>query len=517
MVRLMDTSVIYIFKFLFGSGMQHLIAGLQSLNLSATMIVIIGILFVSIPVVGLTLYWLTWRVSSLKPMSLSLKQIAFSLLAIGGLLFLADIIAQPFLNRSIYSKYHKALPLGTTFLTPDAMRISLPVTFAPFRSESKTVKNIPDVCIEKKPNIYFFVIETLRKDFLDTKTAPHLVQFEKENISLGASFSNANSTHLSWFAIFHSNLPFYWTSARDTWSQGSIPLRYLKKLGYKIHVKSAADLRYYNMDKLIFGAEKEAIDDFEEFGNLDPCHRDALAFSSLKKAVLENEREGHVYLVFLDSTHSEYSFPKDFPLSFEPIAKEIDYLTIGPKSPELEAVKNRYRNAIHYIDHLFGQFFAFMKEQNRDANAIMAITGDHGEEFFEDGALFHGTHLNKYQTFVPIFMKFPEEKYKIQTQSITHLDLFPTILHYLTGQMDFLSLFDGQSIFDPNHWPYRICVSQNGPDTPLEFAIEKNDFKLHARFISNSKLEVVHLNGPLGAEAFAPFQGAPKEVLSEKM
>src|SRR5207244_4463079 len=127
---------------------------------------------------------------------------------------MVDVIAQPFLNRSVYSKYHKALPLGTTFLTPDAMRISLPVTFAPFRDEGKTVKNIPDVAIEKKPNIYFFVIETLRKDFLDEKTAPHLVQFEKENISLKNSYSNANATMLSWFAIFHSNLPFYWTAGR---------------------------------------------------------------------------------------------------------------------------------------------------------------------------------------------------------------------------------------------------------------------------------------------------------------
>jgi hypothetical protein len=88
---------------------------------------------------------------------------------------------------------------------------------------------------------------------------------------------------------------------------------------------------------------------------------------------------------------------------------------------------------------------------------------------------------------------------KPSLQEATHLDLFPSILHSLTGQSDFSALFDGQSIFASNRWPYRIAVLHNGPDTPCEFTIQGKGKKLHLRFLPNeniytqSNLEIVDI------------------------
>lgn len=495
MVRVMGGSIFYIYKFFFGSGIEHLIASFQALNLNPTMILIAFANMFIIPIIGIIFYLLTHKLSRKKPLYVSLSQIVITIGITGTVLFILDLLVFPGMKRELYAKYQKTLPLGTTFLPPNPEHFCLNAPLPSFRNEEKTHALLPDVKLQHLPNIYLFVIETFRKDFLNV--APNLTEFAQKHIGFSKSYANANCTHLSWFAIFHADFPFYWSQIRDSWTQGSIPLQMLKKMGYEISVFSSADLRFFGMDKIMFGAERQLADSVEDYSSdwsLQPCDRDALCFANLEKKL---KPQGQVYLIFLDSTHSEYSFPKDFPIKYEPISKEIDYLTIGPNSPEIELIKNRYRNAIHYVDSNFGKFFTILKEKRLYDDAIIAITGDHGEEFFEEGALFHGIHMNEYTTAVPLCLKLPTNDWTPQTELATHIDLFPSILHYLTKQNDFSALFDGKSIFSLERAPFRIVVQQNGADIPYEFLLEKPDLKLKARFVEPALLEILELEGSL--------------------
>ncbi len=61
---------------------------------------------------------------------------------------------------------------------------------------------------------------------------------------------------------------------RDQWKHGSVPLQILKDLGYKIRIYSSADLRYFNMDELLFGQDRQLIDQIEEYAQnrlIEPC------------------------------------------------------------------------------------------------------------------------------------------------------------------------------------------------------------------------------------------------------
>lgn len=427
------------------------------------------------------------------------------------------------------------MPLGATLLVPSPQCIRLTHPIALPRDEKETRRLMPTLTASKRPNIYFFVIETLRRDFLDENTAPHLTSFARENIDFQSSFANANWTPLSWFAIFHSDYPYNWASMRDTWKEGSIPLALFKQLGYKIRVYSSADLRYFDMDKTMFGEKRGLVDKIEEHHfnrSIEPCDRDALCIDSFERDIQKKHgKEGNLYIFFFDATHSEYSFPKDFPLKFLPIAKQIDYLTITQK--EIEPVKNRYRNSINFIDSLMGRFFNLLKREGLYQSSVIAITGDHGEEFYEEGALFHGTHLNRYQTEVPIFCRFPGKK--VASTDATHIDLFPSLLHHVTGVAEYPDLFDGRSIFAKNRSPYRVAVLQNGPDTPVEFSIEKGVEKIQVRFLrprdiySQTLLEITDLkidpaSSHLSLEeqlkitfpgAFKPLLGSPEEISSK--
>ncbi len=497
LLRVLDVSFTFIFTFFLSKGIDNILATFQALRLNSTMVIASLSIIFSIPLTGLFIYWATSKLTRKKPLHLSLPKILIGIGSIATLLLLIDLMAYPHWDRLFYRNHQKRLPFGSTFFSPSPNRIQLSQKPSLSRKEPES---LPSLTAHSLPNIYFFVIETLRRDFITEEIAPHLTQFEKENIQFIDSYSNANCTQLSWFSLFHSDFPFYWTQMKEEWQYGSLPLRLLKNLGYKIHVYTSANLDYFGMDPLLFGRKTRLPDKLKDFfplESLESCAKDALVIQNFKEDI-ENYPEGNLFIFFLDSTHSEYSFPADFPLKFEPIAREIEYLTITRGSKELEGIKNRYRNSIHYIDHLMGNFFEIVKKKNLYDQGIFVITGDHGEEFFEEGSLFHGTHLNEYQLSVPIYLKFPSDSLAFVKEA-THIDLFPTILHYLTGRGDFSEFFDGESLLKEKQWPYRIAVLQNGPNIPSEFSLQQGKKQMRAKFISSeidTALEVIDLQIP---------------------
>ena len=494
MVRLLDVSLSYFFKFCFGCGLDHFRVVFKAMNMNSLMmgLIIASILFV--PVAGIAVYWATHKVSSKKPWYLSQKQIFTAAGMTALLLLLLDVVARPYLTCDTHNHYSKTLPLGATFLSPTPRCIALPAPIQPPRNEEAIQLALAEHSFapEKLPNIYLFVIETLRSDFIDANTAPNMSAFRAKHLTPHLTFSNANTTHLSWFSIFHSTFPFQWTHMRDHWERGSAPLQLLKKMGYKICVYAAADLSYFNMDQIIFGKNRQLADSFTDFSALraDPSVRDAKTVNALMNDLSSSAGEGALYLVFLDSTHSEYSSPEGMR-PFQPAATSIDYLAISKSDRDLDLLKNRYRNAIHWVDHLIGHFFECLEENDLYESSLIALTGDHGEEFFEEGALFHGTHLNDWQTKVPLYYKFPGALPGPTPEISTHLDLFPTLLHFLTGNPSWSAFCDGQSLFADHRWPYVLSVQHNGPDVPYEFSLTDGDTRMQARFLNPPRIHSV--------------------------
>ncbi len=205
----MDVSISYLFKFLFGEA-STIFTALSACNMNLGMLAIIMISFFSIPFIGLLLYWGTNRIARLNPWNLSPNQIFIALIATGGSLFFLELLAHPYLDRWIYNKHHKNLPFGGIFLEPSPQCISLSSPIALPRDEKETRKRIPSLTAASHPNLYLFVIETLRRDFINCRTAPHMMAFAEENMDFSSSFSNSNWTAASWFAIFHSDFPYNW-------------------------------------------------------------------------------------------------------------------------------------------------------------------------------------------------------------------------------------------------------------------------------------------------------------------
>ena len=243
------------------------------------------------------------------------------------------------------------------------------------------------------------------------------------------------------------------------------------------------------MDKLIFGEANDLADEivsFEDEESEIPHKRDKFVVDKLLHEMKKGEGSGgRVFIVFLDSTHLDYSWPEGEAVQFEPYKKKINYLKAAFTNQGLERIKNRYRNSLYYVDSLFGKFVHTLSTCPGGEEAVVVITGDQGEEFYEQGHLFHASSLSHPQTHVPLYYKFGKMGPFVEQREhgmSCHMDIFPTLFHYLFKRDVGREFCQGQSIFKEQRWPYTVTARFNASRSPCEFCIHNGKQKLTASF-----------------------------------
>ena len=449
LIRFMDLSVWNALDFILEETWENFIEMLRMSGIPLGLWLVLAPLALMLPLIGVALYHFGERFNRLHFAPKRLLQ-GLCIVPIG--LFTLGAVCVTDVDPKRHQAYSRALPFKRTFFEPMLQSLSLnePV-LEPMREPSV----IPKFEAAHKPNIYLFVIESLRVDDVNPQTAPHLAPMCQKAIAGG------NGTQISWYSIFHANNPLTWSSyAKQKPTQGALPLRLLKEMGYEIHCHTAANLRYYKMDELIFGKNAHLIDHLHSFPHKveKPAWiSDHLAMKSLEEHLAQN---GNVHIIFLDSTHFYYSWDPAFDPPFKSYAAEKDLSA-------LPLVRNRYRNSVAYVDHLIGDFFKTLKARDLYEDAVIAVTGDHGEEFYEEGNLFHASNLSPMQCEVPLFFKLGKEHLP-KKDLISHLDIMPTLIDYVSGERH--KFWDGYSLFDTHRPKRAVTARYNAGRNPAEFA-----------------------------------------------
>jgi hypothetical protein len=491
--RVLDLSIFEAFRvFVLDETWENFIYLLDATGLSLLTWALIAFGIVAVPFLGYFLYHSTNYIAQKKPLLLPREWIFQAFLCIPCALFLWDFSASNVIHPDSYAAFIKSLPWKVTFFHPQNVLITPKAPLRTPLSEAALTEAIEkeQTTLTKKPNIYLFVIESLREDCITPEGAPNLYQFKNEYTRFDLSLSNGNGSHLSWFSIFHSQFPYLWSQLQKmNWKMGSPPLKLLKKWGYQIRLYTSAQLAYYGMENLLFGDNSHLLDSNQSFHHRAPllaCDTDRAAVAKLKKDLTENPelQEGQLFIVFLDGTHFDYSWPKEWEPRFKPYAKEFAYFKTFHSEENIQLIKNRYRNAVHYTDHLFGEFFQSLPKKEE---AIIVVTGDHGEEFFEHGHLFHNSHISHEQTNIPLYFKFGENKRGIPNRKIvSQMDIFNSVVDYLSGSP--VPFLEGHSIFQKDRWPFAITARFNGGQTPYEFSIHNGNHKMIARFLNHTDI-----------------------------
>ena len=197
--------------------------------------------------------------------------------------------------------------------------------------------------------------------------------------------------------------------------------------------------------------------------------------------------DGHLFIIFLDATHFGYSWPKEMGNRFLPIEEPIDYIKAAFSKGPVEEIKNRYRNALYYVDSLIGRFL----EGHKDDDSVIILTGDHGEEFYEEGQIFHASNLSEAQIHIPLYYRFGGESSQLKgkaTKISSHIDIFPTLIDYVSGTKK--DSLEGESIFKQNRWPYTLTARYNGSKPPFEFCLQGLSGKIILQNLTKNNLKV---------------------------
>ena len=146
------------------------------------------------------------------------------------------------------------------------------------------------------------------------------------------------------------------------------------------------------------------------------------------------------FFVFLHlwDVHYDYTPPPPFDAMFDPdytgtITAENfelgDHIFAGMNASDLRHIVALYDGEIRYTDGYVGQLLDFMEECELADETVIAITSDHGEEFFEHGMKGHRKNLYETTLRVPLLIRYPR---LIRAGAILHdlarlEDLAPTL------------------------------------------------------------------------------------------
>jgi hypothetical protein len=321
----------------------------------------------------------------------------------------------------------KAAPMRFTSFHPDPGLASFQVSFR------NPIPALPAGVPKRdtaQPDVYVFVVETLRADAITKEVSPFLSRWRDEECQpFGETFAASNATHLSWFSLLSGRLPIFWDDARKV-GQLSPLLATLKQCGYRLEVRAVSDLNYMEILHTNFGsgAQLDHLEFVEHEFPPHPAEDEIPMMARLQDAIRHSRPGGTFRFIALDAPHYPYRWPK----TYTPPIADFDTNPLFPVHPspdQVRRIRNRYLNSISWVDHEMAAFVSSLKSLGRYDDAVIIVTGDHGEEFQEHGNWFHCSALSPQQTHVPLLIKWPHAMGRgLAFTQASHLDIAPSLL-----------------------------------------------------------------------------------------
>ena len=167
-------------------------------------------------------------------------------------------------------------------------------------------------------------------------------------------------------------------------------------------------------------------------------------FKIIEQALHEIKKEGdnpffHWYHFM--GVHAEYKPIKWNEEIFGDRKERKNYVTgkilknkIPVSREDLDNIKTLYAAELYSLDSELKKIFDLLKSKKKWDSSMIIITADHGEDLYEHNNFFHHyPSLYNSSLKIPIMIKFPYQKKKvIIDETVTLLDIFPTIIDYFT-------------------------------------------------------------------------------------
>jgi membrane-anchored protein YejM (alkaline phosphatase superfamily) len=281
-------------------------------------------------------------------------------------------------------------------------------------------------------NLLVLLVEDLRVDFLTPKVTPHLWRFAKDSWVFTRHYSSGNSTRFGVFGLFYGLYGPYWHAALAE-AQPPVLMETIASRGYQLGVYTSSRLTAPEFDRTVFAGVRNRIE-LHPVDSPSSVERDrAITHRFLEFLDARRTDAPFFGFLFFDAPH-DYNFPTDPPPLFLPVVSAVNHLELrNGKDPV--PVRNRILNSVHFVDTQLGLILDRLEASGLLANTVVIVTGDHGEEFNENGLGYwgHNGNFSEYQTQVAMVMRWPGRAPQRVTHVTHHVDVAPTLMQDLFG------------------------------------------------------------------------------------
>lgn len=390
--------------------------------------------------------------------------------------------------------FHPVVSLGRSVAAPvrhEVAKVNLVEDLDSLRFGQPTAPSLPPdtwqpepgrwLSSSKKPNVVLIVLESVGSEQLLTngrpspERTPELARRVAEMTTFPAIYSMFPGTVRSHAPLSTGGRTITWGSVFEELSftyAGPTIVSELKSQGYAAGLFSAAYMEAENLGGFY---DQLPYDVWSYPDRWTPEERKRFEINSWGVDEREVVRRGVAWAktarapfflhLLASSTHHPYSIPADFKA---PLPRDEDR-------------KNRYANALAFLDHALGLLFKELAAAGHADDTLIFVVGDHGQAFGDvhPQNLTHKNHI--YEENVRNFLMVIDPKTRGGPLAVSRIgslgDVAPTVLGFVTEQP---KDFAGQNLFDPSYEERLVFFHKNAlperwglRDGRWKFAVDK--------------------------------------------
>ncbi|HEY6249023.1 MAG TPA: sulfatase-like hydrolase/transferase [Candidatus Angelobacter sp.] len=269
-----------------------------------------------------------------------------------------------------------------------------------------------------KPNIFVFVIDSLRRDYLSPYNpsvtfTPGIDAFARESTVVQNAFTHYTGTGLS--------EPSIWTGALSLHKQYITPFYPMNSLQKLLEFEQYQ--QFITRDEIlsIILAPSQRLTELDAGRPTMSCEL-CRSLAELQTRITENKTAYHPMFA--------YTQPQNIHISV--INREGRSVPPGENYPGFDAP---YASRIRAMDKCFSAFIEFLKGSGLYENSIVILTADHGDSLGERGLWGHAYNVVPEVVRVPLIIHLPEPMRSLSFDPAAPIfltDITPS-LYYLLG------------------------------------------------------------------------------------
>ncbi|GAA4497592.1 DUF3413 domain-containing protein [Pseudaeromonas paramecii] len=278
-------------------------------------------------------------------------------------------------------------------------------------------------------NLLLVVVRDLRADLLNNIDMPNLARYASQHQLFTNHLAGDNDTASSLFSLFYG-LPGQY---QPLFAHERVPpalLDELQRQDYLISAFAGHDMAHSGYQHTLFAGLRLDADE------RSPSHSqtDAQTLHQWQTWLAQQTGPRPWFSYVEMGTPQTLALPAEFKGPYQPESAQANWSR--PQNEQAAAsLRNRYKNAVFYVDQLLGELFDRLASQGLSNNTVVVITSDHGVELGDNQGPFWGAgqRYAPAQLQVPLVLAWPGMAANRLDYPTRHQDLAATLLGRLLG------------------------------------------------------------------------------------